>query len=120
MIKLTFEFASQEELNAFLAKLNPVKPVKNKGTAKNDSFDVDPFMFDNEREARIFMDGVYQLMNKYSNVSISDVYDLIRKQSPHGYLDCKYGWRRLDCFKLHIDRAHNECFVTFDKAVELG
>lgn len=123
MIKLTFEFASQEELNAFLAKLNynsnhvPTNWVAD--MTKKRSIDVEPFMFDNEREARIFLDSVRQLMDNYSNISVSDVYDLIGEKSPNGYLDCKYGWRSLDCFQLHIDYAHNECFVTFDKAFKL-
>lgn len=126
MIKLTFEFASQEELNAFLAKLNynsnsvPIKkPVESESATKKDSIDVERFVFDDEQEARIFLDSVRQLMDEYSNVRVSDVYDLVRKKSPNGFLDCKYGWRSLDCFQLHIDYAHNECFVTFDKAFKL-
>jgi len=120
MIKLTFEFASQEELNAFLAKLNynsNFVPIKK--PAKKEFINVAPFAFDDEREARIFLDSIRQLMNEYSNVSVSDVYDLVRKQSPNGYLDCKYGWRNLDCFKLHVDYEKHEYIVTFDKAVEL-
>lgn len=122
MIKLTFEFASEEELNAFLAKLNynsNFVPIPIKKPAKKESIDVAPFMFDNEQKARIFFDSIRQLMEKYSVVSVGDIYDLIRQKSPNGYLDCKYGWRSLDSFQLHIDYAHNACFVTFDKAFEL-
>ncbi len=122
MIKLTFEFASKQELGDFLAKLNynaNFTSVKSEDTAKNDSFDIEPFVFETEHEAREFMNEIRQLIEKYSNVSVADAYDMIHKRWPHGYTDCKYGWTRMDSIKLDIDYNKSEYIVTFDKPVKL-
>lgn len=52
--------------------------------------------YDLRQDAEVVLLRMIDLLQKYNNVSIGDMYDLAGISSPNGYTDMKYGWRSLE------------------------
>lgn len=64
---------------------------------------VDNLIFETRIDAERVLDDMYDKIEKYHQVSVGDLYDMIGK-STNGYTDRKIGWTKLDGAKILVAR----------------